>query len=168
MNNFIRNSKRFMYVGNFLDEYHALAILKPNIFGISRIVRIDTNYKIISTTNYFTFNNWFNGYLIVHEKVEKEHWLSFWVNSNLIMVNDTDVTSVFCSLSFHLNTLRSLNSHLIEILLRIHPEILKNLPLMECSNSYYISTNFCCPFIYTPNADAFNIVKYVHSNADKW
>lgn len=168
MHNVKRNSKKFLYVGNFLDDYHALAILKPNIFGVSKIVRINTNYEIISKTNYFTFNNWFNGYLIVHEKVAKGHWLSFWVNSNLIMVNDTDVTSIFSSLSFHLTTLRSLNSHLIEILLKICPEILKNLPLMEYSNSYYISTNFCCPFIYTPNADKFNIVKFIHSDSDKW
>lgn len=168
MQNIKRNSKKFLYVGNFLDEHHALAILKPNIFGVSRIVRIDTNYKIISKTNYFTFNNWFNGYLIVHERISKGKWLNFWVNHNLVMINDTQVTSVLCSLSFHLKTLRSLNSYLIEILLKIRPEVLNNLPLMKCSNSYYISTNFCCPFIYTPNADAFNIVKYVYSNADKW
>lgn len=107
MPNIKRNSKRFLYVGNFLDENHALAILKPNILGVIRMARIDTNYEIINKTNYFTFNNRFNCYLIVHEKVEKGHWLSFWVNSNLIMVNDTDVTSIFSSLSFHLNTLRS-------------------------------------------------------------
>lgn len=168
MNNTRRSCKRFLYVGNFLDEYHALAILKPNIWGVSRIVRIDTNYKIISKTNYFTFNNWFNGYLIVHEKVAEGQWLNFWVNSSLIMVNDTDSTSIFSSLSFQLKILRSLNSDMIVRLLKIHPEILKSLPLMEYSNSYYISTNFCCPFIYTPNADKFNIVKFIHSDSDKW
>lgn len=168
MHNIKRNSKRFLYVGNFLDEHHALAILKPNMFGFSRIVRINANYEIISKTNYFTFNNWFNGYLIVHERIAKGKWLDFWVNTNLIMVNHTDSIFGFSSLSFHLNTLRSINSIMIVDLLKIHPEILKNLPLMEYSNSYYISTNFCCPFIYTPNADEFNIVKYVHFDTDKW
>lgn len=167
MRNIKRNSKRFLYVTNFFDGY-ALAILKPNIGGFSKIVKIDTKYEVVNKTNYFTFNNWFNGYLIVYEAESTHRWLSYWFDSNLTMVPNTKSISVFASLQFHLQTLRSINVHEIVTLLTEHPEILQKLQPMEGGKSYFISTPFCCPFIYTPSAGEFDTIKYMHSYSDNW
>lgn len=162
-----RNSKKFLYVTNFFDG-QALAILKPRIYGISKIVKVDTNYNVIEKTNYFTFNDWFNGYLIVYEEISDGYWFDYWFDTNLTKVPNTKGISCFLSLKFHLKTLRSSNVSSIVTLLEIHPEILQKLQPMEGGKSYFISTPFCWPFIYTPNANKFNTIKFVHSNIDKW
>lgn len=159
-----RISQKFVYVTNFFND-RALAILKPNIFGVSRIVRIDTNYKITNRTKYFTFNNWFNGYLIVYEINSKGVWANFWFDANLTLVPST---TCYSSLSlFDSRAFKTFNVNNIECLLGKHPEILQNLESVDDGKSYFISTPFCYPFIYNPNGGQFGTVKYVTNKRNK-
>lgn len=146
----MRPCKKFLYIGNFFKGY-AFAVLRPNIFGISKIVKIDANYRIVSKTEYFTFNHWFNGYLIAYSEPCKGKWIDFWLDSNLQPIPGTDnCFSTFRNYRFHLKVLPCLNVYSIAILLELRPEILQNMQPLEDGKSYFISTNFCKPFLYRP------------------